>query len=309
MKIKLIRLSYLKGEMNMKKFRTIETVFRGPSPHMVGSAFKVSQYFPGGKNLLERFSPFILLDYNAPNYFAPTATKLGVGAHPHRGFETVTIAYDGNVEHHDNSGNHGIIGPGDVQWMTAGSGVLHKEYLEENFTKNGGILHMIQLWVNLPSANKMVKPKYQALLKENMGVYKLDNNQGEVSVIAGEAKGVTGPASTFSKINMYNVKLENHGSITLDESSNFNTGLLILSGEVKINEDKIVKEKDFVLFENVEGEIAIESIGEKASFIVLSGEPLNEPVVANGPFVMNTEEEIDKAYDDFRYGKFGREDF
>ncbi|MGL4107948.1 pirin family protein [Clostridium sp. LP20] len=293
----------------MKKYRTIETVFQGHGFHMVGNAFKVSQYFPGGKNLLKRFSPFILLDYNAPNYFLPQATRLGVGAHPHRGFETVTFAYEGKVEHHDNSGNHGIIGPGDVQWMTAGSGVLHKEYHEEEFSKNGGILHMIQLWVNLPKENKMEAPKYQALLKEDMGIYKLENKQGEIRIVAGEAKGIKGPASTFSNINIYNVSLENNSKVTLDEPSNYNTGMLLLKGEVKINGDKICKEKDFILFDNVEGEILIESISQGALFIVLSGEPLNEPIVADGPFVMNTEEEIYKAYEDYRTGKFGSFEF
>ena len=293
----------------MTKLRTIETVFRGPGFHMVGDGFKVSQYFPSGKNLFKRFSPFLLLDYNAPQYFPATDNPRGVGAHPHRGFETVTVAYDGKVEHHDNRGNHGVIETGDVQWMTAGSGILHKEYHEKEFSKNGGILHMVQLWVNLPKKDKLTEPKYQALTKDNMGIYKLDNNQGEIRIIAGEVNGVKGPGSTFSKINMYNVSLENHGKVTLNEPSNFNTGLLILNGEIKINEDRVCTEKDFVLFDNVEGSISIESVSEKALFLVLSGEPLNEPVVSHGPFVMNTAEEIYKAYDDFEKGKFGAFEF
>ena len=293
----------------MSKFRTIETVFQGPGFHMVGDGFRVSQYFPGGKDLLTRFSPFILLDYAAPHYFAPSSRRLGVGAHPHRGFETVTFAYDGSVEHHDNKGNHGIIGPGDVQWMTAGGGVLHKEYHEKSFSEQGGFLHMIQLWVNLPRANKMTPAKYQALTKESMGTYKLDHNQGEVRVVAGTSNGVTGPASTFSKINIYNVNLENHGKITLNEPSHFNTGILVLKGQVKVNEDRICNEKDFILFNNEEGTISLESITEESLFIVLSGEPLNEPIVSYGPFVMNTEEEIDQAYEDFRNGEFGSLDF
>ena len=293
----------------MTKLRTIETVFRGPGFHMVGDGFKVSQYFPSGKNLFKRFSPFLLLDYNAPHYFSATDNPRGVGAHPHRGFETVTVAYDGKVEHHDNRGNHGVIETGDVQWMTAGSGILHKEYHEKEFSKNGGILHMVQLWVNLPKKDKLTEPKYQALTKDNMGIYKLDNNQGEIRIIAGEVNGVKGPGSTFTKINMYNVSLENHGKVTLNEPSNFNTGLLILNGEIKINEDRVCTEKDFVLFDNVEGSISIESVSEKALFLVLSGEPLNEPVVSHGPFVMNTAEEIYKAYDDFEKGKFGAFEF
>lgn len=293
----------------MKNFRRIENIFRGPESHMVGDGFKVSQYLPAGVDDIERLSPFLLLDYHAPHYYAPSSTRLGVGAHPHRGFETVTIAYEGKVEHHDNKGNHGIIGPGDVQWMTAASGILHKEYHETEFSKNGGNLHMIQLWVNLPKDKKMIEPKYQPLLKEDMGIFKLDDNQGEVSIIAGEFNGIKGPASTFTNINMYNVNLKNHGKAILTEPSNFNTGILLLKGEVKINEDKICKEGDFILFDNIEGNISVESITEEALFIVLSGEPINEPVVSYGPFVMNTKEEIYQAYDDFRNNKFGTENF
>lgn len=156
---------------------------------MVGDGFRVSQYIPTGIKSMERLSPFLLLDYNAPYYFKPSETRLGVGAHPHRGFETVTIAYGGKVEHHDNKGNHGIIGPGDVQWMTAASGIMHKEYHETEFSKNGGIFHMVQLWVNLPKDKKMIEPKYQPLLKEEMGVLKLDNDKGEISIIAGKLMG------------------------------------------------------------------------------------------------------------------------
>jgi len=212
----------------MKKFRTIENIFKGPEPHMVGDGFRVSQYIPTGIKSMERLSPFLLLDYNAPYYFKPSETRLGVGAHPHRGFETVTIAYDGKVEHHDNKGNHGIIGPGDVQWMTAASGIMHKEYHETEFSKNGGIFHMVQLWVNLPKDKKMIEPKYQPLLKEEMGVLKLDNDKGEISIIAGEVNGVKGPANTFTNINLYNINLKSYGNTTLSEPKNFNTAILIL---------------------------------------------------------------------------------
>ena len=293
----------------MNKLRSIESVFRGSEPHFVGDGFKVSQYFPSGKNLLERFSPFILLDYNKPHYFGPSKIRRGVGAHPHRGFETVTIAYDGKVEHHDNNGNHGVIGSGDVQWMTAGSGVLHKEYHEEEFSKNGGMLHMIQLWVNLPSKYKMTKTKYQPITKEDIATYKLNNNGGEIRVIAGEAKGVKGPADTFSKINIYNVDMKNNARVSLNEPSDFNTGMLIISGEIKINDGSVYKENDFILFDNVEGDIILESISENSLAIVLSGEPLNEPVIAHGPFVMNTEQEIIKAYEDYNLGIFGSFNF
>ncbi|MDM0497174.1 pirin family protein [Clostridium perfringens] len=293
----------------MKKFRTIENIFKAPEPHMVGDGFRVSQYIPTGIKSMERLSPFLLLDYNAPYYFKPSETRLGVGAHPHRGFETVTIAYDGKVEHHDNKGNHGIIGPGDVQWMTAASGIMHKEYHETEFSKNGGIFHMVQLWVNLPKDKKMIEPKYQPLLKEEMGVLKLDNDKGEISIIAGEVNGVKGPANTFTNINLYNINLKNYGNTTLSEPKNFNTAILILKGEAKVNEDKICKEGDFMVFDNVEGEILLESLTEESLFLVLSGEPINEPVVSHGPFVMNTLGEILNAYEDFRNNKFGTENF
>ena len=293
----------------MKKFRTIENIFKAPEPHMVGDGFRVSQYIPTGIKSMERLSPFLLLDYNAPYYFKPSETRLGVGAHPHRGFETVTIAYDGKVEHHDNKGNHGIIGPGDVQWMTAASGIMHKEYHETEFSKNGGIFHMVQLWVNLPKDKKMIEPKYQPLLKEEMGVLKLDNDKGEISIIAGEVNGVKGPANTFTNINLYNINLKNYGNTTLSEPKNFNTAILILKGEAKVNEDKICKEGDFIIFDNVEGEILLESLTEESLFLVLSGEPINETVVSHGPFVMNTLGEILDAYEDFRNNKFGTENF
>ncbi|WP_283695149.1 pirin family protein [Clostridium perfringens] len=293
----------------MKKFRTIENIFKAPEPHMVGDGFRVSQYIPTGIKSMERLSPFLLLDYNAPYYFKPSETRLGVGAHPHRGFETVTIAYDGKVEHHDNKGNHGIIGPGDVQWMTAASGIMHKEYHETEFSKNGGIFHMVQLWVNLPKDKKMIEPKYQPLLKEEMEVLKLDNDKGEISIIAGEVNGVKGPANTFTNINLYNINLKNYGNTTLSEPKNFNTAILILKGEAKVNEDKICKEGDFIIFDNVEGEILLESLTKESLFLVLSGEPINEPVVSHGPFVMNTLGEILDAYEDFRNNKFGTENF
>lgn len=293
----------------MEQFRTIENIFRGPESHMVGDGFKVSQYLPAGLSDMKRLSPIFLLDYHAPYYYEPSSRVRGVGAHPHRGFETVTIAYEGKVEHHDNKGNHGIIGPGDVQWMTAASGILHKEYHEKEFSKQGGTLHMIQLWVNLPKDKKMTEPKYQALLKENMGKLNLDDDKGEVSVIAGEFNGVKGPASSFTKMNIYNVNLKNNGKITINEPGNFNTAILVLKGKVKVNEDKECEERDFILFNNIDGDILVESVTEDALFIVLSGEPINEPIVSHGPFVMNTVEEIYEAFEDFRNGKFGTELF
>lgn len=293
----------------MSNFRTIENIFRGPKYHMVGDGFKVSQYLPVGIRDIKRLSPFLLLDYHAPHYYEPSLIRRGVGAHPHRGFETVTISYEGKIEHHDNKGNHGVIGPGDVQWMTAASGILHREYHEKEFSESGGTLHMIQLWVNLPKNKKFTDPKYQTLLKKDMGTFKIDNNQGEVSIIAGEYNGIAGPANTFTNINIYNVNLKNYGKVIVKESNTFNTGILILKGEVKINENNMCKESDFIVFNNIEGNILVESITEESLFIVLSGEPINEPIASYGPFVMNTEEEIYQAYKDFRDNKFGKENF
>lgn len=293
----------------MSNFRKIEKIFKGVETHMVGDGFKVSQYIPVAMGSMERLSPFILLDYNAPHYYEPSIVRRGVGAHPHRGFETVTIAYEGMVEHHDNKGNHGVIGPGDVQWMTAASGIMHKEYHEKEFSEKGGVLHMVQLWVNLPKDKKMSEPKYQTLLKDNMGNLKLENNQGEVSIIAGSFGNIKGPANTFTDINLYNVNLKNHGKTTLKEPGHFNTGILVLKGEIKINENEVAKESDFIVFDNIDGDISIQSVTNEALFLVLSGEPIDEPMVSHGPFVMNTEEEIYEAYKDYRDNKFGTEEF
>lgn len=295
----------------MEIFRPIERILRGAHSHWVGDGFYVKQYFPSGQNteFFNRFSPFILLDYNEPYYFEATNKTVGVGAHPHRGFETVTLAISGKVEHHDNKGNHGIIGPGDIQWMTAGSGILHKEYHEKEYAQKGRTFHMIQLWVNLPQKYKMVEPKYQSLLNENMGKFSLQDNMGEVTVYAGQVQGVKGPAKTFSPINLYKVTLKKNGTIKLNEPADFNTGALVINGSVKINDNQILEQGSFILFENKEGNIKLEGISDEVSLIFLSGEPLNEPVVAQGPFVMNTEEEILQANLDFYTGLFGESDF
>ncbi|GKU77325.1 pirin family protein [Paenibacillus sp. L3-i20] len=291
------------------KYRTIEGIFKGAPFHMVGDGFRVSNYFPSGTNFGQRFSPFILMDYNAPFVFPPSEHTKGVGAHPHRGFETVTIAYEGFVEHNDNHGNHGIIGPGDVQWMTAGSGLLHKEYHEQEFSKRGGLFQMIQLWVNLPRANKMHAPKYQELLGGNMGRVELPDDGGEVRIIAGEYKGTKGPAQTFTPIHMFDISFKTTGKAQFELPSTFNTAALVLKGSAKVNDQKIAQEGDFVLFTNSSGEIVIEGQTDDTLVIVLSGEPINEPIFQHGPFVMNSEEEIIKAFQDFQDGKMGNPNF
>lgn len=292
-------------------FREIEKVFKNTSAYWVGNGFRVQQYFPEGQgeNFLERFSPFIMMDYNPPYHFNATDDLVGIGPHPHRGFETVTLALDAVIEHTDNQGNTGVIHSGDIQWMTAGCGILHKEYHEKKFAKNDRMFHMIQLWINLPKKNKMTKPKYQSLLDKDMGKYNLENNLGEITVFAGEVFNTKGPASTFSPINMYKVSLKKDADVLLDEPDTFNTGALVVGGSMKINDQKTVNEGDFILFKNDKKAFKLTALSQEAVIIVLSGEPLNEPVVTYGPFVMNTQEEINTAITDFQSGKFGSLEF
>ena len=284
--------------------KEVEGVFKPSGFHMVGDGFRVANYFPNGNKFGRKISPFILLDYHPPFYYSPATHKRGVGVHPHRGFETVTLALDGYVAHHDSGGNSGIIGPGDVQWMTAASGVLHKEYHEEKFAAAGGSMHMLQLWVNLPKSVKMSAPKYQTVLNEQIAKVELPANAGTVHVIAGSFENAKGPAATFTPINMYNVLLNKNGEVQFTLPKDHNTGLLITSGEALVNGNTIANEKDFVLF-NHSGETITVTAKEDTQFIVLDGEPIDEPVVQYGPFVMNKPEEINQAIEDFNNGKFG----
>ena len=292
----------------MTNLRPIESKYSIEKEHWVGSAFRVRNYFPEGKNLLERFSPFVLMDYNAPFEHPASRSPKGIGPHPHRGIETVTFAFKGAVEHHDNSGNHGIIYPGDVQWMTAGKGIMHKEYLEKEFQKSGGTFHMIQLWVNLPIKDKYTEPRYQDIKNKDMGKVELSDQGADITVVAGEFMDTKGPALSFSPMNIYTIDLKAGGSLDIEEPGSYNTGLLLMEGQVEINGNKS-QENDFILFENTEGLIQLNNLGSDAKLIVLSGEPLDEPVVAAGPFVMNTKEELRKASLDYRNGRFGTDDF
>ncbi|MDQ6419371.1 pirin family protein [Paenibacillus sp. LHD-117] len=292
-----------------KTFRTIEGVHKGAPFHMVGDGFRVSNYFPSGKDLGGRISPFLLLDYNAPHVFPPSESARGVGAHPHRGFETVSIAYEGYVEHHDNHGNHGIIGPGDVQWMTAGSGLLHKEYHEREFAKRGGTFHFIQLWVNLPREHKMHAPKYQELPKADMGRAQLPNGGGEVRIIAGDYQGVHGPAQTFTPIHLFDIDFNKGGVAEFELPAAYNAAAIVLRGSARINDEREVGEGSFVLFGNADGNIRIEGLTDETLVLVLGGEPIDEPMFQYGPFVMNTREEVIQAYADFQAGKMGSADF
>ena len=288
--------------MSIKK---IEVIVPPREPHFVGDGFRVHNFIPSAYRLdMQRMDPFIMLDYNSRFYFPPSDKPKGVGVHPHRGFETVTIAYKGRVAHHDSAGGGGIIGEGDVQWMTAASGVLHKEYHEETFSKEGGEFQMVQLWVNLPAKYKMSNPKYQAIANREMGIVKLENNSGLVEIISGEYQGIKGPANTFTPITMLNVKLNSQGEAEFNFPAHFNTALLVIDGEIQVNETAVVPADHFLLFENEGEQFTIKGLKD-STVLVLSGEPINEPIAAHGPFVMNTRQELVQAFQDFQNGKFG----
>lgn len=288
----------------MKTTKTIEQIIAPRPAHFVGDGFRVHNFIPGIPALsMRRMDPFIMFDYNSKFNFSPTDTPRGVGVHPHKGFETVTIAYQGKVAHHDSSGGGGIIGQGDVQWMTAGSGILHKEYHEKEFSQKGGDFQMVQLWVNLPKKDKETAPKYQSIKQAEMPVHLLDNNAGVVEIIAGDYQGKKGSAFTFSPVNLLNIRFDATGVAQMDFPAHYNTAVLVVEGEITINDQK-TPTNHLALMAN-EGEVFTISANEKAVVLVLSGEPLNEPIAAHGPFVMNTQEELVKAFNDFNQGKFG----
>jgi redox-sensitive bicupin YhaK (pirin superfamily) len=285
--------------------KNIELVMAPATPHYVGDGFRVHNFIPGSNGLsMQRMTPFIMLDYNSKFYFPPSKKQKGVGVHPHRGFETVTIAYKGKVAHNDSSGGGGTIEEGDVQWMTAASGVLHKEYHAEDFSKKGGDFQMVQLWVNLPAKDKMSRPKYQAITNNNINRFYLDDNGGEIEVIAGEYKNVKGSASTFTPVNLLNAKIKKGFTANFSFPSNYNTALLVIEGSILVNDTENVETDHFALFKN-EGEDFTIKATEDALVLILSGEPINEPIAAHGPFVMNTRQEIMQAFDDYNRGKFG----
>jgi len=286
--------------------KQVEMVLAPREPHYVGDGFRVHNFIPSGYGLtMQRMDPFIFLDYASKFHFTPSPSKAkGVGVHPHRGFETVTIAYQGSIAHHDSGGGGGVISKGDVQWMTAASGVLHKEYHSEEFSKTGGDFQMVQLWVNLPAKDKMSTPKYQAISNAHIPKIAVPNNGGEVEVIAGDYEGHTGAASTFSPIYMLNAKLNKQGEANFTLPANFNTGLLVIEGSVIVNGIEAVPLDHFALFAN-SGETFTVKASEDSIVLILSGEPLNEPIASHGPFVMNTRQEIMQAFEDYEQGKFG----
>jgi redox-sensitive bicupin YhaK (pirin superfamily) len=271
--------------------------------HWVGDGFPVRTLF-FYQDLGKQMSPFLMLDYAGPAEFPQTAERKGVGSHPHRGFETVTIVYEGEVAHKDSTGQGGIIGPGDVQWMTAGSGILHEEFHSEEFAKSGGTLNMVQLWVNLPSRLKMTKPGYQAILDKQIPAIHLMNGAGESRIIAGDFNGHQGPAKTFTPLHVIDLKLKK-GLVSIPVPEGWNTSLIVLKGKVEAGEGVVAKDAQMLMF-SMEGQDIEMNVLEDSIALLLSGEPIDEPIVGYGPFVMNTKEEIAQAMKDFNSGSFGR---
>lgn len=283
--------------------RSVDEIIRPPARHWVGDGFYVRGYFSGIPDAVRRLSPFLLLDYHPPHDYSPSARPRGVGVHPHRGFETVTMAFAGSVSHHDSAGGGGTIGPGEAQWMTAASGVLHKEYHEANFARRGGTFHMAQLWVNLPRTHKMTSPRYQAITAPQYGVATLPDGAGTVRILAGAYQGVEGPAKTFSPVHIYEVHLTKDGQVLLPFPAQYNVSILVMSGALQI-QGRPVAQDELVLFQHDGANIQLLAT-EATHLLVLAGEPIDEPVVQYGPFVMNTQAEIQQAIHDFNRGAFG----
>ena len=283
-------------------------VYRNQNMHWVGDGFPVKNLFSYDR-LGQAISPFLLLDYAAPYHFNPTTAQHGVGSHPHRGFETVTIAYQGEVSHKDSSGGGGQIKTGDVQWMTAGAGLMHEEFHSEEFAKSGGLFEMVQLWVNLPAADKMTAPKYQAIEAQEIPVIELENGAGHIRVIAGRYQAdqleYRGPAATFSSVNVWDGELKAEHVHHIHVPVDHNTLLVVLSGEMLVNGMQKVQDSSIVLFaQDGEADIQLEAL-QDSKFLLLTGQPLNEPIQGYGPFVMNTKDEIIQAFNDLNSGKFG----
>lgn len=283
--------------------KQVDSIHDPPRAHWVGNGFPVRSLFSYHMQA-QALSPFLLLDRAGPAGFVAGNTPRGVGQHPHRGFETVTIVYQGEVAHRDSMGEGGIIGPGDVQWMTAGAGILHEEFHSESFVRSGGVLDMVQLWVNLPARDKLTAPRYQAITSAQIPEVALPGTAGSLRVIAGEYAGYTGAAHTFSPLNVWDVRLNAGASVVLPAVSGWTTVIVVLRGTVQVA-GRSAQEGQFVLLERRGSDFRIEA--EYAALVlVLSGEPLDEPVVGYGPFVMNSEAEIEQAIADFNQGRFGR---
>jgi redox-sensitive bicupin YhaK (pirin superfamily) len=287
-------------ELFMKK---IIGTYGNPNQHWVGDGFPVRTLF-SYNTLGASASPFLMLDYAGPATFAPANVPRGVGEHPHRGFETVTIVYQGEVEHRDSTGAGGRIGPGDVQWMTAGAGILHEEFHSRDFTRRGGTLEMVQLWVNLPARDKLVAPGYQTVLNADTPTVPLPGEAGTVRVIAGNYAGKDGPARTFTPMDVWDIRLRADGVADLQLPAGRNVMLVVLRGTVLVNDSQVAREAQMVMLDREGTDLRLEANNEVV-VLLLSGEPIDEPIVGYGPFVMNTSKEIEQALVDFQGGRFG----
>lgn len=285
----------------MKKLAFIK---RSNGSHWVGDGFPVKSIF-SYSDIAEDVSPFLLMDYAGPANFPPTTRKLGVGQHPHRGFETVTIVYEGGVSHRDSSGGGGTIGPGDVQWMTAASGLVHEEYHSPAYAEKGGAFEMVQLWVNLPAKDKMAEPGYQGITAEQIPEAALPGQAGQVRVIAGRYGDAVGPAHTFTPMNVWDLRLKAGHRVAFDLPEGDTTALFVLRGAIRLDDRHNVRSAELAVMERAGSRLEFE-VTEDTTLLLLNGEPLNEPVVGYGPFVMNSEAEIQQAFDDFKSGRFGR---
>lgn len=278
-------------------------VYAPGSSHVVGDGFHVRNLLPSN-DLDRELSPFLMLDYAGPTVYPATDHPRGVGEHPHRGFETVTIVYQGVLAHRDSAGNSGVIGPGDVQWMTAASGVVHEERHEREWARQGGTLQAIQLWVNLPQAFKMTAPRYQTFVNEDIPAVPLPGEAGSLRVISGEYGGVKGPAKTFTPVHLYDLQLSAGREISVTVPADFNAGLFLVSGRARVNEAKIITEAELAVVGSSGTRIRIEAEHD-ATILVMAGAPIREPIARYGPFVMNTKEELVQAVHDYQAGRMG----
>lgn len=279
-------------------------IHRSPHAHWVGNGFPVRSLFTYDQ-LARHISPFLMLDYAGPHTFPPTNARRGVGQHPHRGFETVTIVYQGELEHRDSTGAGGLIGPGDVQWMTAANGIIHEEFHSPAFARSGGVLEMVQLWVNLPARDKLTPAGYQTLLDAEIPRVALGEGIGSLRVIAGDYRGHRGPARTFTSMDVWDVRLQAGATLHLPIALGRNAALVALRGSIRVNDQQDVSPASLVLLER-DGEHASVTALEDATVLLLSGEPIDEPIVGYGPFVMNSQAQIAEAFDDFHAGRFGQ---
>jgi len=284
----------------MKK---IAQVIHPHGGHWVGDGFPVRTLFSYDGDA-QAFSPFLLFDYAGPHVFAPAMQPRGVGQHPHRGFETVTIVYDGEVSHRDSTGAGGTIGPGDVQWMTAAGGIIHEEFHSPAFTKTGGPFRMVQLWVNLPVKDKLTKPGYQSITNADIPVVELANGAGRARVIAGDFQGAKGAAKSFSPINVWDLRLNRDADLSLDLPEGHTAMVAVLGGHVTVNGSEGAGEATILRFERQGSKVMLHADSD-ATLLVLTGQPLGEPVFGYGPFVMTNEAEIRQAIQDFNSGRFG----